>query len=154
MKITLTIIITVILIQANYSLTLVNSITLFNKEVQFGTNTDDFKTIFSEFKLDPQEGNEIVYKYETQYSNTFDNYWITAKFKDNKLVCLELNGWQTDEYMKLLKATLKQLIFDKTVMEKNEDIGEKSTDFYHKDDLKAEYYNFETAVLTICLNKN
>ncbi|MBE2218586.1 MAG: hypothetical protein IAE90_10300 [Ignavibacteria bacterium] len=78
---------------------------------------------------------------------------MTAKFKDDKLSCLELNGWQTNEYMQILKDVLKQMKFDKTITEKNEDVGETSSDFYHKDDLKAEYFSFETSVLTICLSK-
>lgn len=130
-----------------------NTITLFNKELQFGMRSDEFKPRFNEFKLESNEGNDLNYKFETNYSDfRSSNYWITATFKDNKLVCLELNGWQTEEYMKLIKATIKQLIFDKTVKEENEDIGTTETDFYHKDDLKAEYYEFETAVLKICLN--
>lgn len=148
-------IISTIFIQTIYSFSIFpdNSITLFGKTVQFGTSTDDFKTSFTEFKLDAQEGNDISYSFRTEHDNAFDNYWITAKFIDNKLTCLELNGWQTDEYMKLIKQTLKQLIFDKTVTEKDKDLGDISSDFYHKDDLKAEYFNFETAVLKICLNK-
>jgi hypothetical protein len=55
--------------------------------------------------------------------------------------------------MRLIDATLKQFQFDKTVTEKDEDVGTISSDYYHKDDLKAEYFNFETAVLKICLNK-
>lgn len=133
---------------------IVNTITLFNKEVEFGMSSDMFKSRFNEFKLDSKEGNELSYKFERNYSDFFSNYWITVKFTDNKLICLELNGWQTEEYMKLLKATMKQMKFDKTITTENEDIGSTSTDYYHKDDLKAEYYNFETAVLKIYLITN
>ena len=130
-----------------------NSIKLFNKEIIFGMSSDEFISIFNEFKFDSKDGTDLSYKYETNYSNSFDNYLITAKFKNNKLICLELNGWQTVEYMRLIDATLKQFQFDKTVTEKDEDVGTISSDYYHKDDLKAEYFNFETAVLKICLNK-
>ena len=130
-----------------------NSIILFNKEIQFGISSDELILIFENFHLDLQEGNDSNYIYETQYSDYFSNYWITAKFKDNKLVCLELNGWQTEEYLKLIDETLSQFKFDKTVEEESEDIGTMSWDYYHKDDLVAEYYEFETAVVSICLNK-
>jgi hypothetical protein len=130
-----------------------NAITLFNKEVQFGMSSNEFIERFDEFKLDSKEGNEISYKYETNYSNSFDNYWITVKFTDNKLVFLELSGWQTEEYMKIIKATIKQLKFDKTIIEKDEEVGDTKTDYYHKDDLKAECFSFETTVLKIYLNR-
>lgn len=129
-----------------------NSIILFNKEVQFGISSDEFKLIFDDFKLHSQDGNDVNYLYETQYADFFSNFWITAKFKDNKLVCLELNGWQTEEYMQLIDETLTQFQFDKTVEEESEDFGTVSSDFYHKDDLIAEYFNFETAFLSICFN--
>jgi len=129
-----------------------NTIILFNNELKFGMSSDNFKSRFMEFKLDFTDGINLNYKYETNYSNTFDNFWITAVFKDDKLSCLELNGWQSEEYLKLVKTTLKQLIFDKTVTEENEDLGTVKTDYYHKDNLKAEYFSFETTVLKICLD--
>lgn len=130
-----------------------NAITLFNKELQFGMRSEEFISQLNEFKFNSKEEVEISYKFETNYSDFFSNYWITAKFTDNKLICLELNGWQTEEYMKIIKAIIKQLIFDKTVTEEDEEVGTLRSDYYHKDDLKAEYFSFETTVLKICLNK-
>jgi len=139
----------------NESMTILtaNSITLFNKELQFGMSSEEFISRFNEFKFDSKEGGETSYKFGTNYSNAFENYWITVKFTDDKLIFLELNGWQTEEYMKIVKATIKQLKFDKTVTEESEDVGTLSSDYYHKDDLKAECFSFETTVLKIYLNK-
>lgn len=130
-----------------------NTIKLFNKELQFGISSDEFGSKFDEFKFDSKENNEMKYKYGTNYSNAFDNYWITATFKDDKLICLELNGWKSREYVKLIDATLRQFKFDKTVTEEDEEVGTLKSDYYHKDDLKAEYFSFETSVLKICLGK-
>lgn len=149
MKLIFIIIVASIFIQANYSLAQNNSITLFNKSVQFGSSQDEFKAIFDQFSIDPNDNN--TYTYRTNYDNAFDNYWINVNFTNNKLSCLELNGWQTNEYMAILKSVLNQLIYDKTVKEQNEDVGTIETVYYHKDDLNAEYFAFETSVLKICL---
>jgi len=129
-----------------------NSILLFGKNLVFGISSTEFINTFTEFTIEePMDGFQR-YRYGTNYDNAFANYWMTAKFQNDKLVCFEFNGWQTDEYMKIIDETLKQFKFDKTVIDKDEDIGDTRTDYYHKEELKAEYFSFETSVLTICLS--
>lgn len=131
----------------------INSIIFSGKELVFGISSGEFLSSFPEFVLkEPFEGFQI-YSFSTGYDNAFENYWINAKFKNDNLMCFELNGWQTNEYMKILKDILTQLEFVKTVKEQDEDVGETITEYYKKDNLVAEYYAFETSVLKICLNR-
>lgn len=130
-----------------------NSIIFSGKELKFGSNIADFTNLFPVFSSGNPDMDYQTYKYGTNYDDAFSNYWITAKFKNDILVCFELNGWQTDEYMKIINETLLQFTFDRTVIEKDEEVGDIRTDYYHKDELRAEYFSFETSVLTICLTK-
>lgn len=117
-----------------------NTIVSFQKELHFGIISDEFLSIFNEFKFDTKEGNEIFYKFKTYYENIFDNYYINAEFTNDKLICFELNGWQTEEYNKIINEILSQLQFNKTVIEEDEELVPLSTDCYFKDELKAEKF--------------
>lgn len=135
-----------------------NSIILFGKELVFETTLDEFKILFDEFKPETNdffygtngEGFELYSIRKENIQDPFKGHLIVAKFKDNKLSCMEFHG-SSDEITIIVKDILPQLvIYDKKIT--NDEL-EIETEYYKKDNLKAELVEFESTLLTICLYK-